>query len=393
MGDIKRRVSELPPQTVIVYTPLLRDGAGVSFIPVEALAAISPVANRPIVVDAETFLGHGAVGGFILSPGADGRAAARLVLRVLNGEDPGHIPVVPTVAPRPIFDWRELQRWRIPESQLPAGSEIRFRQPSVWVQYRWQISVVATVLVLQTTLIMALFYERGRRRTAEALARAAEFQELLMQELSHRIKNMMAIVQAIGAQTLRSAASVDEARESFTARLAALAVAQDELLKESKDSANISDLVAGLAAMHSGAHGRIKATGPALQLSPKATLAITLVLNELATNAAKYGALSNDKGRVEIVWDSGPAMGRDLFTLRWSEHGGPPVLPPAHKGFGSRLIERGFAGELNGSVNVAYQTAGLVCILTAPLEGLLQSPARGIFRIAEKRYSGFRKIL
>ncbi len=379
--EVKRRVANLPPQTAIVYTPVLYDAAGVSYIPTEALETISRASNRPIVVDAETLLGHGTVGGFILSPGADGRAAARLVLRVLGGEDPSRIPVAATVAPRPIFDWRELQRWHIDEAQLPAGSEIRFRERPVWEQYRWQITAVATILVIQTALIVTLMYERARRRTAEALARAAEIKEMLMQELSHRMKNMMAIVQAIGTQSLRNATSLDEARLSFTARMGALAVAQDVLLQERTDSADLNDIVRGLAALHGGLMGRIKAHGPPLQLTPKATLATTLTLHELATNAAKYGALSNEQGTVAIDWDTGPAMGRDIFTLRWSEHGGPPVAAPGRTGFGSRLIERGFAGELNGRVHLAYEPTGLVCTMTAPLESVQQSGSRELFRL------------
>jgi PAS domain S-box-containing protein len=208
-------------------------------------------------------------------------------------------------------------------------------------------------------------------KLARDALQAAERQQLLMHELSHRMKNMLTLVQAITTQTMRSAGSLEEARQALSARIGALGVAQD-LLLQSANSADIADIVRGVSALHGGLLGRIRVTGPAVQLKPKAALAVTLTLHELATNAAKYGALSNDAGRVEIGWRILRGREGERFTLVWSEHDGPPVEPPARRGFGSRLIERGIAGELGGEVQVLHEPAGLVCTLSAPVDSVHQ---------------------
>ena len=139
MAEIRKRVAVLPDDTAIIYTSVTLDGAGVAYIPHEGLAAFAEVANRPIVIDAETNIGHGGAGGFVTTPVPVGEAAARLALRILDGEDVSKIPVTTGDFTRPVFDWRQLQRFGISESRLPPGSEIRFRPPSLWDQYRWQM--------------------------------------------------------------------------------------------------------------------------------------------------------------------------------------------------------------------------------------------------------------
>jgi signal transduction histidine kinase len=170
--DLRRRVATLPGDTVILYTAISFDGAGVSYIPAEALSLVAEVANRPIMINTETYMGRGAVGGLLLTPGSVGREAARLASRVFNGEDPSTIPVTNT-ADKPIFDWRQLQRWGISTARLPAGSEIRFRELTVWEQYRLQIMLIAAALLIQTALIIRLFYEHRQRRSAEATSLSA----------------------------------------------------------------------------------------------------------------------------------------------------------------------------------------------------------------------------
>ena len=199
---------------------------------------------------------------------------------------------------------------------------------------------------------------------------ASHSELLLMDELVHRVKNTLAVVQAIMTQTLRTADSLDEARRSFSTRMAALAQAYDLLLRRTVGSADVREIADGVAAVHDGSHGRIRILGPAVHLNSNATLALTLMLHELATNAAKYGALSSEGGQVEIEWGIIGGADGDHFSLRWSEHGGPPVAPPARKGFGSRLIERAFTGEFGGQVNVSYEPTGFVCTLAAPVDRL-----------------------
>jgi signal transduction histidine kinase len=168
MRELRKRVAVLPNRTAIVYTAIYSDGEGTIYAPVEALARVAEVANRPIVISVETFLGRGGVGGMIMTTAALGEDAARLALRVLNGENASTIPVTEGNAVRPIFDWRQMLRWGVRESRLPTGSEIRFRPPTAWEQYRWQIVFLAAALLIQANLIVVLLYEHRRRQTAEA---------------------------------------------------------------------------------------------------------------------------------------------------------------------------------------------------------------------------------
>jgi signal transduction histidine kinase len=171
MAEIRKRVAVLPDDTAIIYTSVTLDGAGKTYVPNEALAAFAGVANRPIVVDAETNIGHGATGGFVATPAPVGEAAARLALRILGGENASRIPVTKGEFTRPVFDWRQLQRFGISESRLPLGSEIRFRAPGLWDQYRWQMITIALVVLLQAALISGLLVERQRRIAAEVESR------------------------------------------------------------------------------------------------------------------------------------------------------------------------------------------------------------------------------
>jgi signal transduction histidine kinase len=167
MADVRKRVAVLPENTAILYTGIFIDGAGVAFNPTDALAAIAEVANRPIVISTETQLGYGAVGGLLLRPGLVGDDAARLTSRILNGESAANIPVVLGNYIKPIFDWTQLTRWRISESRLPTGSELRFRQPNLWDQYRWLVIATLAVVLAQAAMITWLYFERRRRRIAE----------------------------------------------------------------------------------------------------------------------------------------------------------------------------------------------------------------------------------
>jgi signal transduction histidine kinase len=177
--EVRARVANLPARTAIVYTVMYSDGEGTYLTPVEALGRFADAANRPIVVTAETQIGQGAIGGFIASPSALGQAAAVPVLRTFQGETAATIPVNEGNFVKPVFDWRQLRRWDVSESQLPPGSEIRFRQLSAWDQYRWQIVAIATAVLLQTGLIHWLLYERRRRRVSEMVTRDA------LSELAH----------------------------------------------------------------------------------------------------------------------------------------------------------------------------------------------------------------
>lgn len=167
MTEVKKRVAALPENTAILYTAIFIDGAGLAFDPIDALSAIAEVANRPIVIGSEPQVGVGAVGGLVLRPSLIGEDAARLTLRILNGESSTNIPVVLGNSTTPIFDWRQLMRWGISESRLPPGSEVRFRQPGLWEQYHLLVIATLATLLVQAATIAWLLFERLRRRIAE----------------------------------------------------------------------------------------------------------------------------------------------------------------------------------------------------------------------------------
>jgi PAS domain S-box-containing protein len=201
--------------------------------------------------------------------------------------------------------------------------------------------------------------------------RAEDRQKLLMRELNHRVKNTLATVQSIAAQTLRNSEADRAARAAFEARLLALSNAHNVLTRESWDGAAIDEIVATALAPHRAAGDeRVEIAGPPLRLNPKVALALAMSVHELATNAAKYGALSVRSGRVGVEWGTRAEAGDVYFWLRWSERGGPPVQPPPRKGFGSRLIERGLSLELGGRAEIGFHPGGLVYTIDAPLANL-----------------------
>ncbi|MCJ2064888.1 PAS domain S-box protein [Methylobacterium sp. J-088] len=205
--------------------------------------------------------------------------------------------------------------------------------------------------------------------------RAEEYQRLLTGELQHRVKNTLALVQAIAAQTFRNVTDTEAAREAFSARLISLGRAHDILTQASWTEAPIAEVVEGALSVHrGGAASRIRASGPNVPLAAKPALALALALHELATNAAKYGALSNEAGTVDLRWHVVHEGGAPRFCLTWSEQGGPPILAqPTRRGFGSRLIERSFAAEVGGDVRLTYAQTGLACRLEAPLASMQEA--------------------
>jgi PAS domain S-box-containing protein len=191
-------------------------------------------------------------------------------------------------------------------------------------------------------------------------------QRLLVNELNHRVKNSLATVQAIAAQSLRGPDVSAEARERFTGRLMALARANDVLVAETWAGASLASLAAEMAGPHGGGE-RFTIDGPEVHLAPAQATAMALGLHELATNAAKYGALSTPAGLVALTWTLVGEGAARRFSLTWRESGGPPVREPGRPGFGARLIQRGLAQELNAAVEVTYAAEGLVFRLSAPL--------------------------
>jgi len=195
---------------------------------------------------------------------------------------------------------------------------------------------------------------------------------MLVDELNHRVKNTLATVQSIVLQALRSAVDPKLIAEAIQSRLYALSRSHDLLTRENWKSAGLRDLVGDALApfevKDAGAARRLSITGENIRFPPSSALALGVAFNELATNAVKYGALANATGSVAVDWQSVIAPGgSDRVVLHWRETGGPIVTPPEHKGFGSSVIERGLAYQLNASVTMDYRREGLVCLIDIPM--------------------------
>lgn len=199
------------------------------------------------------------------------------------------------------------------------------------------------------------------------IKRAQQEQQLLINELNHRVKNTLATVQSIARQTL-GATCPRPLLDDFTDRLIALSDAHDVLTCRSWSSASVEDLIAAAVRPYqSTGITRFTLAGPAAWLSPRAALGLSMALHELATNAVKYGSLSCAEGRVSLTWTRQTGPDGDRLHLTWAESNGPPVHAPSHRGFGSRLLEKGLASDLGAAARLTFDPAGLVARIEAPL--------------------------
>ncbi|WP_337187456.1 HWE histidine kinase domain-containing protein [Phenylobacterium sp.] len=208
----------------------------------------------------------------------------------------------------------------------------------------------------------------GARKQAQAAQQRYQDQlRLMINELNHRVKNTLATVQSMAAQTLRAESDPSAAYGKFEARLMGLSEVHAVLTREKWHGADLREVAQRALTPFGQASGEVSADGPDVWLTPGAALTMALVFHELATNAVKYGALSRAGGRVEITWraDGEPAR----LKLRWRERGGPPVASPTRRGFGSRLIERALAGDLQGRAVMTFAPEGLDCDLEAVVSG------------------------
>ena len=191
--------------------------------------------------------------------------------------------------------------------------------------------------------------------------RAEAHQELLINELNHRVKNSLAVVQSIAEQTLRLGEVPEEVRQGLSGRLSALATAHNVVTKEKWAPASMSEIIRDVLRPFC-TDGRCAVEGPDVPLSPTTAATLGLAVHELATNAAKYGALKNEDGQVSIRW----SFNDDGLTWEWRETGGPLVQKPQRRGFGTKMIERALARQLGGTVTMEFLPEGLRCSLTAP---------------------------
>jgi two-component sensor histidine kinase len=214
----------------------------------------------------------------------------------------------------------------------------------------------------------ALFDELDRRE--ELQAKAEQQRDIYAREVQHRVKNLLAIIQVMARQTLTRGDTAPEIR-AFEGRIDAIVRATAKLLAEHESSGTLEALVRDTTAPFlDGAADRIRIDGPALVLRSKPALAIAMAVHELSTNAAKYGALSDAAGHVEVQW----RLADGMLEFSWIERGGPPVAPPTRQGFGSLLITRALEGETHGTVRLDYAVEGFAFYLTAPIAQLAPEP-------------------
>lgn len=201
---------------------------------------------------------------------------------------------------------------------------------------------------------------------------AERYQHLLLNELAHRGKNLLALVQAIAISSLSGSASLAEARKALTQRIEALARSQSVLAAQDFKGAAVAEIIR---VEVEGFAGRADISGPSIMLDARRARTFSLVLHELATNAVKYGALSVTEGTVAIRWSAEGAGPGARFKFQWRERGGPPVVPPSRTGFGRRLLEKAAALDFATQPKIAFAPDGLIYEFDAPLPAETDSVA------------------
>jgi len=199
-------VSQLPDHTIVFYLLTLVDGTGEALIPSEVVTGISTVSNVPVYGLWDSFLGNGVVGGHLSSARAQGAQAAQIGLRILGGEKPENIPFVQGSYAY-MFDWRQLQRWGIRESDLPPGSIVRYKEVSFWEHYKWHIAGVVTLLVLETLLILILLIQKSRLRRADIALRKS------YDQLERRVEKRTVEISRTNQELVESNQKLDKANE------------------------------------------------------------------------------------------------------------------------------------------------------------------------------------
>ncbi len=231
----------------------------------------------------------------------------------------------------------------------------------------WAVAADEIKLETENANLRLLLQQAGI--DAEQHKVADELHRILLEELHHRVKNNLAIVQAIVSQSLRSASNVEQGGKAIESRLAALGRVHDLLLRTNWGTAKLADLLrVATEPFDTPGAGQFLIQSTNINVASAAALPLAMTLNELCTNAVKYGALTSAKGRVKITTKVDKRA--EQFRLTWAETGGPLVQEPTQRNFGMRLIEKSFVSQLQGSAQVKFEPSGVVCNLDVPLAAL-----------------------
>ncbi len=245
--DLLNTLSHLPPSSAIVYLTFFADGAGRAFSPHAALARIAAVANAPVYVAIDQYVGLGAVGGHVYSIASQGRRAAEIGLRILGGESASSIPVVEADDYQDVFDSRQLRRWELDESSLPPESVVRFRTPSPWELYKWYISAGMLLFVVQSGLVVGLLLSRAQRRRADRAAREAEERRRCAEEEAQREREELAHALRLTTLGEMTASFAHEVGQPLTAILANAQAAEQLLASGYSKPRDVADALADIA--------------------------------------------------------------------------------------------------------------------------------------------------
>jgi two-component sensor histidine kinase len=232
---------------------------------------------------------------------------------------------------------------------------------------------VATFVSVMQSAVLARRRQYELRDQLVARQQAEAHARMLTEEMKHRIKNSLSLVGAIASQTFRQSRPVQDSMDAFLDRLRSMALAQDVLTKSNGDGVSLHQLISRALEPYRqhDAPDRITISGPEVWIGGRKSTPLIMAMHELATNALKYGALSVDAGQVTVSWRVEDVSNPQRLHLEWRERGGPAVTPPEERGFGSRLIEHGLAMELDGTTDITFRPEGVVCEITASIEGTL----------------------
>jgi two-component sensor histidine kinase/CHASE1-domain containing sensor protein len=311
--------------------------------------------------------------GFIYSPfnagefvasALEGETHEGMGIRLYDGPTPSRATLLVEVAPT-------LARGQI--ARLPVSVANRQMTLEVQSSRGKSLSVLAMLTLLFGLLVATLLMIVARLLTQQAiedgnslawLAEQNSIRDTLTRELNHRVKNTLANVLSIVSLTRRRATGLEEFAEGLDGRIRALSATHDLLTQSEWGTTPIAAVVAAELAPYARADGALEMAGPAVELAPNDALSLGMAIHELATNAAKYGALSTGEGRVRVTW----ALDRpDLASLRWVESGGPLVPQRRSRGFGTDLIEKIVAHELRHPVDLKFAASGVSCTLFVPV--------------------------
>jgi two-component sensor histidine kinase len=265
-------------------------------------------------------------------------------------------PVVPEILRAKVKVFIDLYRMRSELAEANAELERRVEERTA------ELERTAEFLQIEVT---------ERKRAEERLS-------LLVSELTHRVKNLLAVLQSIAVRTLSDTHTIADARRILIGRLHALARAHELLTEACWKGADLGHIVNSEVA---GFSDRVRATGPHVLLTASAVQTFALVVHELATNAAKYGALLNAEGQIVVTWDVTETEGTRHLEFRWKETGGPPVVPTTRKGFGLTLIGT-MASAMASAPSIEFAPEGLSCLIRIPLDVVASHPAGG-FRLSK----------